>query len=205
VLTRNPHGGVAALLDDCVVAALDALIADAGGPAWSAESFDALRQRVRAGLGRVLVEVVDAVRPVLAAAHEVSGRLTSIRNPAWLASLTDVRTQLNALVYPGFVAGTGADRLRDLPRYLTAISRRLDRLADNPARDRERTEAVGQVQREYRQLLDQVPPGHPVPDGLRDVRWMLEELRVNYFAQSLGTPYPISDKRIYKALDDLSV
>ena len=37
------------------------------------------------------------------------------------------------------------------------------------------------------------------------VRWMLEELRVNYFAQSLGTPYPISDKRIYRALDDLSV
>jgi ATP-dependent helicase HrpA len=205
VLTRNPHGSVTALLDDCVTAALDALIADAGGPARSAESFDTLRERVRAGLGRTLVEIVDAVRPVLAAAHEVSGRLASIRNPAWLASLTDVRSQLTALVYPGFVTGTGAVRLRDLPRYLAAMSRRLDRLAENPARDRERTEAVGQVQREYRQLLDQVPPGHPVPDGLRDVRWMLEELRVSYFAQNLGTPYPISDKRIYKALDDLSV
>jgi len=108
-------------------------------------------------------------------------------------------------VYPGFVADTGTERLRDLPRYLTAMLRRLDRLAENPARDRERTEAVGQVEREYRQLLDQVPAGHTVPAGLRDVRWMLEELRVNYFAQSLGTPYPVSDKRIYRALDDLSV
>jgi ATP-dependent helicase HrpA len=204
VLTRNPHGSVAALLDDCVTAALDALIAEAGGPAWSPDAFAALRERVRAGLGRTLVEVVDAVRPVLAGAHEVSQRLASVRNPAWLASLADVRSQLAALVYPGFVTDTGAQRLRDLPRYLTAMLRRLDRLAENPARERERTEAVGQVEREYRQLLDQVPAGHPVPAGLREVRWMLEELRVNYFAQSLGTPYPVSDKRIYRALDDLS-
>jgi ATP-dependent helicase HrpA len=205
VLTRNPHGSVAALLEDCVAAAIDALVAEAGGPAWSEEAFAALRERVRAGLGRTLVEVVDAVRPILAGAHEVSSRLATVRNPAWLASLADLRSQLSGLVYPGFVAGTGAVRLRDLPRYLTAMARRLDRLAENPTRDRERAEAVGQVQREYRQLLDQVPPGHPVPAGLRDVRWMLEELRVNYFAQSLGTPYPISDKRIYRALDDLSV
>jgi ATP-dependent helicase HrpA len=205
VLTRNPHGSVAALLDDCVTAAIDALIAEAGGPAWSLEDFEALRERVRADLGRTLVEVVDAVRPVLAGAHEVTARLASVRNPAWLASLTDIRAQLAGLVYPGFVTGTGATRLRELPRYLSAMQRRLDRLAENPARDRERTEAVGTVAREYRQLLDQVPPGHPVPAGLRDVRWMLEELRVNYFAQSLGTPYPISDKRIYRALDDLSV
>ena len=205
VLTRNPHGSVAALLDDCVAAAIDALIAEAGGPAWSLEAFEALRERVRADLGRTLVDVVDAVRPVLAGAHEVTTRLGSVRNPAWLASLTDIRAQLAGLVYPGFVTATGAARLRELPRYLSAMLRRLDRLAENPARDRERTEAVGTVAREYRQLLDQVPPGHPVPAGLRDVRWMLEELRVNYFAQSLGTPYPISDKRIYRALDDLSV
>jgi ATP-dependent helicase HrpA len=205
VLTRNPHGSVGALLDDCVAAAVDALIAEAGGPAWSEEAFAALRERVRAGLGRTLVEVVDVVGPVLAAAHEASTRLGSMRNPAWLASLADVRAQLAALVYPGFVADTGLARLGEMPRYLAAVARRLDRLAENPARDRERTEAVAQVQREYRELLDQVPPGHPVPDGLRDVRWMLEELRVNYFAQSLGTPYPISDKRIYRALDDLSV
>jgi ATP-dependent helicase HrpA len=205
VLTRNPHGSVAALLDDCVAAAIDALIVEAGGPAWSREAFEALRDSVRTGLGRALVDVVDAVRPVLAGAHEVTQRLASVRNPAWLASLTDLRAQLAGLVYPGFVTATGAARLRELPRYLSAMQRRLDRLAENPARDRERTEAVGTVAREYRQLLDQVPPGHPVPAGLRDVRWMLEELRVNYFAQSLGTPYPISDKRIYRALDDLSV
>jgi ATP-dependent helicase HrpA len=131
--------------------------------------------------------------------------LAGTTNLLLVASLTDIRDQLARLVFPGFVEATGAARLADLPRYLLAIERRLDRLATNPGRDRERTQAVQQLEREYRQLLDQVPAGHPVPEGLRQVRWMLEELRVNYFAQALGTPYPISEKRITRALDDLSV
>jgi ATP-dependent helicase HrpA len=203
-LSRNPHGSVPALMDDCVTASMDALMAEAGGPAWDAQSYAALEERVRAGLGRTLVEVVERVGPVLTASHEVSRRLAGTTNLVLVASLTDMRDQLAALVFPGLVEATGAQRLADLPRYLTAIERRLDKLAENPGRDRERTQAIQQVEREYRQLLGQVPAGHPVPDGLRQVRWMLEELRVNYFAQALGTPYPISEKRIYRALDDLS-
>jgi ATP-dependent helicase HrpA len=204
-LSRNPHGSVPALMDDCVAAAMDALMTDAGGPAWDAQSYAALEERVRAGLGRTLVEVVERVGPVLTGAYDVSRRLAGTTNLLLVASLTDIRDQLARLVFPGFVEATGAARLADLPRYLLAIERRLDRLATNPGRDRERTQAVQQLEREYRQLLDQVPTGHPVPEGLRQVRWMLEELRVNYFAQALGTPYPISEKRITRALDDLSV
>jgi ATP-dependent helicase HrpA len=204
-LSRNPHGSVTALMDDCVVASVDALMAEAGGPAWDADGYAVLLERVRAGLGRALVEVVERVGPVLTAAYELSRRLAGTTNLVLVASLTDIRAQLGALVFPDFVAATGADRLADLPRYLTAIGRRLDKLASSPDRDRERTREIQQIEGEYRQLLDQVPAGHQVPDGLRQVRWMLEELRVNYFAQALGTPYPISDRRIYRALDELSV
>ncbi len=204
-LSRNPHGSVPALMDDCVAAAMDALMTDAGGPAWDAQSYAALEERVRAGLGRTLVEVVERVGPVLSGAYDVSRRLAGTTNLLLVASLTDIRDQLARLVFPGFVEATGAARLADLPRYLLAIERRLDRLAGTPGRDRERTQAVQQLEREYQQLLDQVPAGHCVPEGLRQVRWMLEELRVNYFAQALGTPYPISEKRITRALDDLSV
>jgi ATP-dependent helicase HrpA len=203
-LSRNPHGGVPALMDDCVVAAVDALMAEAGGPAWDADGYEALQERVRVGLGRTLVEVVERVGPVLTGAYEVSRRLAGFTTLALVASLTDIREQLSGLVFPGFVEATGADRLTDLPRYLDAIGRRLDKLSSGTERDRERTRAIRQIEGEYRQLLDQVPPGHPVPDGLRRVRWMLEELRVSYFAQALGTPYPISDKRISRALDELS-
>jgi ATP-dependent helicase HrpA len=62
---------------------------------------------------------------------------------------------------------------------------------------------IAEVTREYRELRDQLTPGHPATRPLDEIRWMIEELRVNYFAQALGTPYPVSDKRVYKALDAL--
>jgi len=60
-----------------------------------------------------------------------------------------------------------------------------------------------EIEREYRELRDELPAGGPAGDGLREIRWMIEELRINFFAQALGTAYPVSDKRIYKAMDQL--
>ena len=124
---------------------------------------------------------------------------------ALLASLTDIRTQLTGLVYPGFATATGADRLNDVTRYLRAIERRLERLPLDPGRDRAQMAIVATVQDEYAQWLTELPAGAESWPDVRAVRWMIEELRVNLFAQALGTPYPISEKRIYRAMDDVLV
>jgi ATP-dependent helicase HrpA len=50
-----------------------------------------------------------------------------------------------------------------------------------------------------------VPPGRPPGEALDEIRWMLEELRVGLFAQTLGTPRPISEKRILRAMDAVAV
>ena len=110
-----------------------------------------------------------------------------------------MRDQLSRLVYRGFVSATGWEHLADLPRYLRAVDRRLDKLTENPARDRDRMLAVQEIEREYRDLPARLRDG---PAG-RDVRWAVEELRVNYFAQALGTAYPVSDKRIFRMIDQL--
>ncbi len=196
-LMRGAQGSLPAQIEDCVTAAMDALIAAAGGPAWDAAGFAAIEARVRAGLPDTTLSVLTVVQQVLTQAHEVRTRLASTANPALLASLADLRGQLDALVYPGFVAATGLAHLGDLPRYLTAMARRLDRLADNPARDRQLMSTVDGVWREYEQLRREVPPS---PE-LAEIRWMIEELRVGLFAQALGTAYPVSDKRIFKAMD----
>jgi len=60
------------------------------------------------------------------------------------------------------------------------------------------------VQREYEDLLAQAPPGHPLRPALDEIRWMIEEFRVAVFAQALGTAYPVSEKRIRRALDELT-
>lgn len=60
---------------------------------------------------------------------------------------------------------------------------------------------VESVTKDYKELLNKIPKGMVIPENVKEIRWMIEELRVSYFAQQLGTPYPVSDKRIKNAID----
>jgi ATP-dependent helicase HrpA len=95
------------------------------------------------------------------------------------------------------------DRLPDLLRYRTAVQRRLDALPGATDRDRERLTRVEQVEREHATWFAGLHPERRDDAEVRSVRWMLEELRVSLFAQQLGTPSPVSEKRIYRAMDAL--
>lgn len=203
-LSSNPHGSIQALFDDCATAAADKLIGDFGGPAWDEESYRKLYDKVRAEIVDTTVRTVGQVQQVLAAWQACERRLKTVRSPALLANLADVRAQLDALVKPGFVTATGLRRLPDLMRYLVAADRRLQQMPTNVQRDTTRMEKVHEMQDEYAWLLEQLPQGRPVPQQVLDVRWMIEELRVSYFAHALGTAYPISDKRIVKTIDTLA-
>jgi ATP-dependent helicase HrpA len=200
-LSANPHGSVQALFDDCAMAAADKLIADFGGPAWDEESYRKLYDKVRAEIVDTTVRTVGQVQQVLAAWQACERRLKGVRSPTLLANLADVRGQLDALVKPGFVTATGLRRLPDLMRYLVAADRRLQQMPTGAQRDTSRMEKVHEMQDEYAWLLEQLPQGRPVPSSVLDIRWMIEELRVSYFAHALGTAYPVSDKRIVKAID----
>ncbi|GAA4696749.1 ATP-dependent helicase [Phytohabitans rumicis] len=198
-LSRNPHRSAADLLDDCAGAAVDKLMADAGGPAWDEDGFAKLRDRVRAEYVDTLADVVGRVQRVLAAAYSVEQRLKGGSRLDLMPSLADIRTQLSGLVYRGFVTATGWARLPDVARYLTGIERRLDKLPQNPQRDLQQTRRVEQIQQEYDQLRRELPAS----DALHQIRWMIEELRINLFAQAMGTQYPISEQRILRAMDEL--
>ncbi|MET7715498.1 ATP-dependent RNA helicase HrpA [Streptomyces sp. NPDC005407] len=200
-LSRNPHGSIQALFDDCASAAADKLIADHGGPAWDEESFRKLYDKVRADLVDATVRTVDQVQQILAAWQACERRLKATNSLALVANVQDVREQLAALMPPGFVTRTGLRRLPDLMRYLVAVDRRLQQMPTNVQRDTTRMEKVHEMQDEYAWLLEQMPQGRPVPREVLDMRWMIEELRVSYFAHALGTAYPVSDKRIVKAID----
>ncbi|MGA5414952.1 ATP-dependent RNA helicase HrpA [Streptomyces pseudogriseolus] len=200
-LSANPHGSVQALFDDCAMAAADKLIADFGGPVWDEESYRKLFDKVRAEIVDTTVRAVGQVQQVLAAWQACERRLKGVRSPALLPNLQDVRTQLDGLVKPGFVTEAGLRRLPDLMRYLVAADRRLQQMPANAQRDTTRMAKVHEMRDEYTWLLEQMPQGRPVPQQVRDIRWMIEELRVSYFAHALGTAYPVSDKRIVKAID----
>ncbi|MFC0434160.1 ATP-dependent RNA helicase HrpA [Kutzneria buriramensis] len=201
-LSRNPHGGVPALLADCAATAVDKLVADGGGPVFDQAGFEKLLVRARQGLNETVLEVVKRVRKVLDAAQAAERQLAATKF-APDASVADIRAQLRDLVHADFAQETGYQRLPDVERYLRAIERRLDKLPENPQRDVQRTEEIAEITAEYRALVDAVPDGEPVEAPLRSIGWMIQELRVSYFAQTLGTAYPVSEKRIYKAMDEL--
>ncbi|MFJ1896691.1 MULTISPECIES: ATP-dependent RNA helicase HrpA [unclassified Streptomyces] len=200
-LSRNPHGSIQALFDDCATAAADRLIAAHGGPAWDEASFRKLYDKVRADLVDLTVRTVGQVQQVLAAWQACERRLKATSSLVLINNVTDVREHLARLVPPGFVTATGLRRLPDLMRYLVAEDRRLQQMPTNVQRDTARMEKVHEMQDEYAWLLEQLPQGRPVPQEVLDIRWMIEELRVSYFAHALGTAFPVSDKRIVKAID----
>jgi ATP-dependent helicase HrpA len=200
-MSRSPYASTAALLDACAACAADHVIASAGGPAWDGEGFARLVEAARSGLAVATSAVLDGVAAALAEAHAIEVRLGSGSWPT--AAADDIRSQLSALIYPGFVTATGLRRLPGLVRYLRAISWRLDKLP-TAVRDAELTVAVQRITSEYREVVAALPEAARSGGEAEEVRWMIEELRVSLFAQTLGTPVPVSEKRIRAALDRLA-
>ena len=199
-LSRYRHGSATDLFADCLAAAADDLIAANGGPAWDEPGFRRLLDAVRAGLADATLEVVSGVERVLSVAGEVEGRLAEFTNPAFSPAAADLRAQLDALVYPGWVTATGRARLPDIHRYLRAMVHRLDRLPGDLARDADNMATVARITTSWNEALGQSPTARRDP-ALAEIRWMLEELRVSLFAQSLGTPYPVSEKRVLRVIE----
>ncbi len=203
-LGHNPYSNVAELLDDCVTCAVDGLIGDLGGPAWDEGGFRVLRDTVRAELNDATLDIATHVGSILAARRRIGTRLANAGNPALTAAVEDMCAQLSGLVHPGFVTATGRRRLPDVVRYLHAIERRLDKLGGNPRRDHQLMSNVEALIRSYEHARAEASPSGPAARALRDIRWMIEELRVSYFAQTLGTPYPVSEARVMRALEELA-
>jgi ATP-dependent helicase HrpA len=203
-LSRNPHGSVAALLEDCTVCAADALIAAVGGPPWDERSYLRAQKVFREKLVPTTLQVLHAVRAVLDVRLRVDALLASVRRtPGVQPGLADIETQLAALVGPGFATAAGASRLGDLVRYLEAVERRIEKLRVDPARDAEWTAQVRVAADEYAAELATLPPGVEPGPELREIRWMIEELRVGLYAHPMRTRYPISIRRIQRAVDEL--
>ena len=200
-LSANPDGSLEALIADCLAASVDATRPPETGGAWNAAWFAAQQSAVRAGLGATLAATVAAAEKVVTRAREVDTALGGVTGSAQ----EDLRHQRARLLAPGFVLATGADRLGHLERYLHAMIRRIERQPRERDLDAAKMERVHRVEEAYAETRSRLRPGASEPDGLVAVAAMIEELRVSLFAQTLGTAYPISEQRIYRALDALHI
>ena len=199
----TPFGRVLDLIDDCIACAVDKLIADFGGFVWDEAGFEKLRNFVRENLNEVTVDIAQKVEQILSLNHALNQRLKGKMDFTMAFAFSDIKAQLAGLIYPGFVQKSGYDRLPDLQRYLQAVDKRIDKLAQDVNRDRAAMLRVEQVQQAYQQLLAKQPKSKPISDEVAEIRYMIEELRVSLFAQQLGTKYQVSDKRILNLISQL--
>ncbi|MFD2674323.1 ATP-dependent RNA helicase HrpA [Gulosibacter bifidus] len=197
-LAASPYPSVNALIDDVLFALAVPAIPETS--IRTRAEFDRVRDAFNAGLVDAMFEAVKGVAQVLTAQREALAAMKRTNALAFLGSLTDMREQLDALIFNGFISRTGIARLPHLQRYLRAISYRCERLSQNAATERAGSLEMVTALALYREAGGTLPPEPDASATMCDARWMLEELRVSLFAQQLGTATPASLKRLRKLL-----
>jgi ATP-dependent helicase HrpA len=164
-LTAAPHGNLEAVVADATSAAIDALVASGGGPAWTAAAFAALSEHVRGELRPKTLEALTTLARILAAERFVTERLDALPANAVLGpAREDIARQLGRLVYPGMLSAAGLARLPDIERYLLAAAQRLEKLPGRIGLDADRMATIQALEAQA--------------DGRSDVIWLIQELRV---------------------------
>jgi ATP-dependent helicase HrpA len=195
IIRTGPYDNAAEWIDDCLMATVASTLDDAGGPPWDEASFQRIRSLLRDGLAEAVTAVGRQSLLLLQAVEEVEWRLGPLAD-RFPDAVDDIVAQVNRLVYPGFLMGIGAARIADVTRYLQAVDRRLEALPTRPDRDADQMARVHRLEAEYDRLMELLPT---TPASI-DIAWMLEELRVSLFAQSIGTRGKVSEPRIRRAL-----
>ena len=196
-LATAPHGSVTAATDDALDAVLDSIILEEGGPVWDEDGFGRLLAAVQDRYVEDLATTVEAMADAVQRAGRLRERLEKPAPEEWAPSLDDVARQLDRLVFPGMAVTIGTDRLVHLPRYMEAIDVRLDKLREGLRSDLDRMATVHRLEAEHAALVAE----HGLTAALDDARWSIEELRVQHFAQQLGTAQTVSAQRIRRTLD----
>jgi ATP-dependent helicase HrpA len=201
-LGASPYRSTDALFQDCFDAVVDRvqLRVAPDGVAWDRATFDRMLETLTSTIVDDLFRVVGAAAAALAAAREADRAIRQTASLALVPALTDARAQLDALIHPGFVRLDGADRLPRIAVYAAGIVRRVERLPEQANRDRVWMTEARTAQDLYRAAGGTLPLRAGLSPELVHARWLLEELRLSLFAQTLPTAEPVSLQRIRKAL-----
>jgi len=160
------------------------------------------RQRVQDGRARLTLianEVARLAGTILAEYAAAQRKIKDTRNAP--EATQDAARQLQALMPKQFIAQAPWAQLQHFARYLKAICVRLDKYRADPARDAAKLKELQPLEQRYMRLLAERKGQQDA--RMQEYRWMLQELRVSFFAQELRTPYPVSSKRLDKVWQQL--
>lgn len=145
------------------------------------------------------------IAEILGVYQELRTELGRMKQPNWRKSTEDVLSQLDGLIFKGFIQQVGSEHLQHYPRYLKAIKLRLEKLAHAAARDQTRMDEMAAIEANWLNRSQALAAKGRADERLDEIRWLLQELRVSLFAQELKTPQPVSVKRIEKRWAELGL
>ncbi|MEJ7799547.1 MAG: ATP-dependent RNA helicase HrpA [Ilumatobacter sp.] len=186
------------LASDAIEAAVDAVLTRYELP-WDEGAFGCIERAVRSETPQIAADALAVAADVVAAAGRVLKRTAALPAEGLVPTVTDAEAHVGRLVTLGFIRRAGAARLPDVHRYVRGVEYRLDHLAGDVARDQRRMAEVCPIERSYAHA---VGGGAAVPEPVREIAWMIEELRMSVFAQPLGVDGSVSAKRIRRAFQD---
>ena len=191
------------LTEDVLLAAVDQVCLAEDLPRDPA----ALQSRIEQGRGE-LVEAAEQLAGqllvILKTWHGLQKHFKGRIDLAHAIAMNDIRSQLEHLVFKGFVRQVPPQWLSQYPRYLAAIAQRLEKLPGQVQRDRVWTDELQTYWQRYLGLHQRFQVEGRQDERLQDWRWMLEEYRVSLFAQQLGTRMPVSVKRLNKLWQEIN-
>ena len=197
----NSFGTVLMLIDDCIACAVDELIDKYNQNIQNQDQYQKLLDYTKTNINETVIDIAKQVESILTLHYNINKKLKGRVDLSLAFALSDIKRQLSNLVYKGFIADSGYKRLADVYRYLLAIEKRIEKLMGNVTKDRQSMNIIEEVENQYEKWVNSLPQIVRSKDSVINIRWMIEELRVNLFAQQLGTPYPISPKRVKQQIE----
>ena len=191
------------LRDELITAICDRAVFVEADPIRDKKSFETRVAKGKTRLPDVAQEVCRIANDILAEHQALRAKLSQPAFAAYPRALADIRAQVKDLMPSGFLSSTAFERLKNMSRYLEAISVRLSKIASNPERDANWQAQLARYWQTYLTKLKQDRDRGIRNPKLEELRWMLEELRVSLWAQQLKTPYPVSFKRLEKYLAEI--
>ncbi|WP_111978496.1 ATP-dependent RNA helicase HrpA [Algibacillus agarilyticus] len=200
----NPFGQINDLIQDCVEASVEQFVLTQALNIRNEADYLKLLNTIKADICDIVLKVAQQVEKVLTTSHQIAKQLKGKTSFEMIQAQSDLKAQLETLIFKGFVRFHGVDNLSHLQRYLDAIVRRMEKLKSDPVRDRLNRDTVVNCEEQAQVYLEHLFKPLPSPTEYRELYYMLQELRVSIFAQNLGTQYAISPKRVTNFIKDIS-
>lgn len=195
-----PMGKCEQLQTDLIAAIIDqAFLSELDLPRTK-QAFETCLEQGKQTILDVANDLCEMIGATLAEHHQLNKKLKGNLSPVWLQAMADIQEQLSFLIYAGFIQQTPIEWLREYPRYFKAINLRLEKLSGAVERDRINMLEIKPLWQAYLERKEKHQQQGIIDPELEKFRWMIEELRVSLFAQTLGTKMPVSVKRLKQQL-----